>query len=122
MSLERNFQPSCIVFYSRTKLSIPKFSLNNVFSQNGWTALRRASSSGHTDVVKLLVDSGAQIDNKDKVSTEPCMVLHCDSSLTISIFPLPLTLSHFPSLPLLSPPLSPLPCGSYFCCCLSILI
>ena len=80
------------------------FSLNNVSSQDGRTALHHASSSGHTDVVKQLVDSGAQIDNKDKVSTEPCMVLHCDSSLTISI-----SLSHSPFLPLLSPstPLSP---------------
>ena len=43
------------------------------------TALHRISISGHTDVVKLLVDSGAQIDNKDKVSTEPCIVLHNDS-------------------------------------------
>ena len=36
--------------------------------QDGQTALHRASSSGHTDVVKLLVDSGAQINIKDKVS------------------------------------------------------
>ena len=35
-------------------------------------------------MVKLLVDSGAKIDMKDKVSTEPYMVLRCDSSLTIS--------------------------------------
>ena len=114
--LERNFQPSCIVFYSRTKLSIPKFSLNNISSQDGQTALHYASSSGHTDVVKLLVDSGAQIDNKNKVSTELCMMLHCDSSLTISISPPPPTHTHSPSLRLLSP--SP-PCFSY---CLSPLI
>ena len=55
--------------------------------QDGRTALHHASSSGNTDMVKLLVDSGAQIDKKDKVSTEPCMALHRDSSLTISIFP-----------------------------------
>ena len=61
--------------------------MNNVSSQFDQTALYYASISGHTDVVKLLVDSGAQIDNKDQVSTEPCVVLHCDSSLTISIFP-----------------------------------
>ena len=40
-------------------------------SQDGQTALHHASSSGHTDVVELLVDSGAQIDNEDNVSTEP---------------------------------------------------
>ena len=33
-------------------------------------------------MVKLLVDSGAQIDNKDNVSTEPSMMLLCDSFLT----------------------------------------
>ena len=58
------------------------------------TALHLASDSGHTDVVELLVDSGAPIDNEDEVSTEPCIVLRRDSSLT---------LSHSPSLPLLSP-------------------
>ena len=68
--------------------------MKNVSSQYGQTALQRASSYGHADVVKLLVDSGAQIDNKDIVSTEPFMVLHCDSFLTISISPLhTLTLS-----------------------------
>ena len=39
-------------------------------SQDGQTALHYASRSGHTDVVKLLVESGAQLDNKDNVSTE----------------------------------------------------
>ena len=60
-------------------------------------------------MVRLLVDSGAQIDNKDKVSTELCTVLHRDSFLTISI--IPSTLSHYLSLPQLFPslpsPLSP---------------
>ena len=48
-------------------------------SQGGQTALHRASSSGHTGVVELLVDSGAQLDHKNRVSTEPSMVLCCDS-------------------------------------------
>ena len=78
-------------------------------SQDGQTALHHASSSGRTDMVKLLVDSGAQIDNKDKVSTEPCMVLHCDNSLTISTFP---PLSHTLPPSHSCPPLSSLPCGS----------
>ena len=43
----------------------------HVSSQDDQTALYHASISGYTDVVKLLIDSGAQIDNKDKVSTEP---------------------------------------------------
>ena len=63
---------------------------------------------GHIDVVKLLVDSGAQIDNKDEVSTEPCMMLHRDSSLTLSIC-LP-SLSHTLLLSCSCPSLSPLPC------------
>ena len=53
-------------------------------------------------MVKLLVNSGAQIDIKGKVSTEPFMVLRRDSSLTISISS-PLTLSHPSPLSLLSP-------------------
>ena len=103
-----------IAFTHPTFLSLPPYhahkcthtlSLNNVSLQDGQTLLHCASISGRTDMVKLLVDSGAQIDNKDKVSTELCIVLHCDSSLSISIFLLPLTLSHSPSLPL--SPLSP---------------
>ena len=54
-------------------------------------------------MVKLLVDSGALIDNKEKVSTEPCMVLHRDSSLTISIYPTPPSRSSPPLSSLLSP-------------------
>ena len=57
--------------------------MNNVSSQRGRTALHLASSHGHTDVVKLLVDCGAQIDNKDNVSAEPSMVLHRDSSASL---------------------------------------
>ena len=54
-------------------------------------------------MVKLLVDSGAQIDNKDEVSTEPWMVLHNDNSLTISTLPQSLTLPLPPALVPLSP-------------------
>ena len=59
-------------------------------SQYGVTPLHDASKRGHTDVVKLLVDSGAQIDNTDRVSTEASMVLRCDSSSIISYFCPPL--------------------------------
>ena len=38
-----------------------------ILSQDGWTALMLASDSGHTDVVKLLLSSGAQVDLQDKV-------------------------------------------------------
>ena len=58
-------------------------------SQYDQTALHRASRSGHTDVVKLLVDSGAQLDYKDYVSTKLSLVLYCDISSIISTPPPP---------------------------------
>ena len=64
------------------------------FSQYGWTALHHASNSGHTDVVKLLVDSGAQIDNEDNVNTEQSIVL-CSFTIFIFIFPTKLTLTEY---------------------------
>ena len=83
-----------VLMYTRTHthtLSLPLLSLtvsmDNVSSQYSQTALHHASSSGHTDVIKQLVDCGAQIDNKDIVSSEPSIVLHCDSFSIISIPP-----------------------------------
>ena len=35
--------------------------------QDGWTALMCASNKGHTDVVQLLLSSGAQVDLQSKV-------------------------------------------------------
>ena len=63
-------------------------------------------------MVKLLVDSGAQIDNKNEVSTKLCMVLHCDSSVTIYLHlppPPPHSLTLF--LPPTLVPLSPVDVG-----------
>ena len=37
------------------------------FVQNGNTALMEASESGHTAVVKTLLDNGADIEKKNKV-------------------------------------------------------
>ena len=37
------------------------------FAQDGWTALMWASLRGHTDVVKKLLSSGAQVDHQDEV-------------------------------------------------------
>ena len=42
--------------------------LSHSVPQFGWTALMLASDSGHTDVVQLLLSSGAQVDLQDKVS------------------------------------------------------
>ena len=41
--------------------------LSHSIPQDGWTALMLASDSGHTDVVQLLLSSGAQVDLQDKV-------------------------------------------------------
>ena len=36
--------------------------------QYGWTALMRASGSGHMECVKVLLDRGADVNMQDKVS------------------------------------------------------
>ena len=41
--------------------------LSHSVPQDGGTALMWASASGHTDVVQLLLSSGAQVDLQDKV-------------------------------------------------------
>ena len=41
--------------------------LSHLSPQDGWTALMLASDSGHTDVVQLLLSSGAKIDMQNKV-------------------------------------------------------
>ena len=41
--------------------------LSHSVPQDGWTALMLASDSGHTDVVQLLLSSGAQVDLQDEV-------------------------------------------------------
>ena len=40
-------------------------------SQDGWTALHYASREGHMEIARLLVNRGADINMKDKVSIEP---------------------------------------------------
>jgi ankyrin repeat protein len=52
-------------------VTIAFITLKNVFpSQNGYTALHWASEEGHPKVVKLLVQSHANVNVKDNVSTE----------------------------------------------------
>ena len=36
--------------------------------QDGWTALMRASWSGHVEPVKVLLDRGADVNKQNKVS------------------------------------------------------
>ena len=45
-------------------------------TQNGRTALHDAISKGHTDIAKLLIQSGANIDLQDKVSTYSTFKYH----------------------------------------------
>ena len=43
-------------------------------TQNGWTALKHASISGHGDVVELLLSAGADPNVQDKVK----LTMSCD--------------------------------------------
>ena len=44
-----------------------------ILNQFGGTALMRAALGGHGDTVKLLLDSGSDIEEKDIVSTRRCI-------------------------------------------------
>ena len=48
-------------------ITVIVYVLFHFVSQDGWTALMLASDSGHTDVVQLLLSSGAQVDLQDEV-------------------------------------------------------
>ena len=39
-----------------------------MYHQNGWTALHWAADGGHTEIVKLLLDRGADADTTNQVS------------------------------------------------------
>ena len=43
------------------------YPLSHFVLQDGWTALMLASDSGHTDIVQLLLSSGAKVDLQNKV-------------------------------------------------------
>ena len=48
----------------------------SVLHQNGDTALIQAARSGHTETVTLLLDRGADINDKDEVSyCDACMIV-----------------------------------------------
>ena len=40
--------------------------------QNGWSPLYRASLNGHLDIVRALIEAGANISQANKVGSVPC--------------------------------------------------
>ena len=38
--------------------------------QTGFTALQRAAVGGHTDITKLLIDAGADVNSKDNTVSD----------------------------------------------------
>ena len=50
-----------------------------LYLQLGWTALMKASSGGHVKCVKLLLEKGADVNHKDRVSV-----------VSLSVWPVPL--------------------------------
>jgi hypothetical protein len=60
----------------------------NIFPQYGSTALHWASEKGHPEAVKTLVQSHADVNVRDDVSTESPHQYHC-GKFTIKIFLLP---------------------------------
>ena len=54
-------------------VAIVSITVISILYQYGWTALMKASSNGHKEVAKLLVDHGADVNIKSNVSIyHPC--------------------------------------------------
>ena len=54
-------------------VAILNITVTSLAYQDGWTALILASSNGHKEVAKLLVDHGADVNIKENVSIyHPC--------------------------------------------------
>ena len=45
--------------------------------QDGWSPLYAASCNGHLDVVKTLLEAGANINQVNKVGGHVCIQYHC---------------------------------------------
>ena len=58
----------CYVTYATPHLVQPLFMMSFVL-QDGWSPLLIASFYGHLDVVKTLIEAGANINQANKVST-----------------------------------------------------
>ena len=53
--------------------------------QNGWSPLHRASFYGHLDIVRALIEAGANISQVDKVDTVLVNQCHCTTCVLVSI-------------------------------------
>ena len=54
---------------------IQSLSLSSLY-QLGLRALMYAAQGGHVDIIKLLLDSGSDVEKKDNVSTRRCMTIY----------------------------------------------
>ena len=48
----------------------------HVYSQTGWTPLKGASSKGHVDIVRLLIEAKAQINTQKEVLNSYQQTIH----------------------------------------------
>ena len=46
-------------------------------TQTGWTPLMKASRKGHVDIVRILINTKAQINTQEEVYTLQLHVMHC---------------------------------------------
>ena len=64
-------------------------------NQDGMTALHRAAWTGHTETVKLLLDSGADVHAADVVSHCECVYVHANCSTKYSTYYAVLRIHHY---------------------------
>ena len=53
--------------------------------QDGWNSLHSASFNGHLDIVRVLIEAGANISQANKVGTVLVNQCHCTTSVLVSI-------------------------------------
>ena len=56
----------CVLFVSN--IGGTHYNMHSIILQAGWTALMEASSEGHLECVKELLDKGAQVNVQNEVS------------------------------------------------------
>ena len=70
---------------SNTIIGFIQLLSSSLRNQAGVTALMWAAQGGHVDTVKLLLDSGSDIEDKDNVSTRRCITLYMHAYLKWSM-------------------------------------